>query len=280
MAVEIKHSFDMTRRSEYVMNPLDVYVDPLLDVRHEHKPVDDLVADMLSKPDGKTIKGQVVPITCRKNAKGFFTIICGRRRWEAICYINKNKLTPVPMAIRVIYIQADDIEALAMALSENFNRADMGPLDLAYSCKQFIRFGKDEAWIALNSGLFPNLANRVNGNEKHPELKKAIRQIKKWQALLTVGPAVEKALADGTVTESQAQHLAKLDKEHQSEALKKAERGELKPADIRVASDKPARLTTKQVKQELDDVISDGAIGDFKILKPMLDWLQNLRDRI
>ena len=279
MAVEVQHKFDMTRSSEYLMNPLDVFADPVLDVRHEHRPIDSMVADMLSKPDGKSIKGQISPITCRKNSKGFFTIICGRRRWESINFINKNNLTPVPMSIRVVYKQANDIEALAMALTENDERADLSPVDYGYTVKQYERFGKDEKWMALNGGFFPRLAERVADNEKHPELKKAIKQIKKWRALVDVSPEIEKAVVDGKLTETQAIHLTKLEKEQQETVLSKAEKGTLKPADLRAPSDKPVGINKKQIREELDGIVAEwAAVKD--VPKALINAIQKLRDRL
>ena len=71
-------------------------------------------------------KGIIQPIIVRtiKNVAGSYEIIAGERRWRAA---QAAELTDVP----VIVVEADDREALAFAIIENVQRADLNAIEEA-----------------------------------------------------------------------------------------------------------------------------------------------------
>lgn len=76
--------------------------------------------------DSIRAKGVIQPILVRaiRNVAGSFEIIAGERRWRAA---QAAELTEVP----VIVIEADDREALAVAIIENVQRADLNAIEEA-----------------------------------------------------------------------------------------------------------------------------------------------------
>lgn len=69
-------------------------------------------------------QGVIEPIVVRPRASGGFEIIAGERRWRAA---ERAGLMSVPAVVRDV----DDRQALAMALIENIQREDLGPLEEA-----------------------------------------------------------------------------------------------------------------------------------------------------
>ena len=120
-----------SRTSEYRLPPEAIQVKPELNGRYKLPEIDSLVADMLSKPDGHSIKGQVTPVVIRKDGTQP-VLVAGHRRYRAVQFINENNLAGAPMLLRCVYTQANDVEALAIAVSENRERVGVEPLDEAY----------------------------------------------------------------------------------------------------------------------------------------------------
>lgn len=83
-------------------------------------------ADLAELADSIRAKGILQPIIVRAIPKvaGSFEIIAGERRWRAA---QAAQLTEVP----VIVIEADDREALAFAIIENVQRADLNAIEEA-----------------------------------------------------------------------------------------------------------------------------------------------------
>ncbi len=83
-------------------------------------------ADLADLADSIRAKGILQPIIVRAIPKvaGSFEIIAGERRWRAA---QAAQLTEVP----VIVIEADDREALAFAIIENVQRADLNAIEEA-----------------------------------------------------------------------------------------------------------------------------------------------------
>jgi hypothetical protein len=179
-----------------------------------------------------------------------------------------------------VYLQVTkDVEALSIAVSENRDRVGMTLLDEAYCIKQFLRLGKDHEWIALYGGFFPKLIEKQtsdDGGKSQKELKQAIGWVKKREKLLNLAPEAGKALIDGTLKPSAAEHLAELEVSKQRDLV---EKGKVTAKDIRKAAGKVEKLSVKQVKNELDSVIADYATVKG-VPKELLDVLQSLRDRL
>jgi ParB-like chromosome segregation protein Spo0J len=266
-----------SRTTEYRFDPRAVIVQPELNGRHELPEIETLIADMLSKPDGKTIKGQTTPVIIRKDGDKP-VLVAGHRRLRAVLEINRRKLTPEPMQLRCSYMQLSEVEALAVAVTENRERCGVTPLDEAYNIKQFIRLGKDYEWIATRGGFFPLLrdTNRTDNGNYAKELKKAIAWIKKREKLLGLTEEAQKALSDGKLKPTAAEHLADLEASKQRDLLKK---GTPTDAEIREAQGKVTKLTPKQVREEIDTALSEWSTAKG-VPKELLDWLEQLKSRI
>jgi len=68
--------------------------------------------------------GLIQPITVRKIDGGYYQIIAGERRWRAA---RAAGLTEIPVRI----IEADDRQAMELALVENLQREDLNPIEEA-----------------------------------------------------------------------------------------------------------------------------------------------------
>ncbi len=75
--------------------------------------------------------GLLQPILVRKVEQGGYQIIAGERRWQACVAAGLKK---VPVRIR----QADDDEALELALIENIQRSDLNPIEEAYGYRRLM----------------------------------------------------------------------------------------------------------------------------------------------
>jgi ParB-like chromosome segregation protein Spo0J len=269
-------AFPGTRTSEYRIDPREIVIKPELNGRHELPEIESLIADMLSKPDGHTYKGQTTPVIIRKDGTKP-VLVAGHRRLRAVLEINKRKLDGDPWMLRCSYMQLTEVEALAVAVSENREREGVTPTDEAYCIKQFLRLGKDHEWIAIHGGFFPKLSAASLTENDRKEVKKAIAWVKKREKLLGLVPEAEKALSEGKLKPSAAEHLAELESEKQRELVKKET---TTSKDIAKASGKPEKLTLKQVREHIDDAISDGEVNDIKLEDGIIKWLMGLRDRI
>ena len=85
------------------------------------------------------------------------------------------------------------------------------------------------------------------------------------------------AVSKGKIKLSAAEHLSELEAEKQRSLVKA---GKTTNKDIQQASGKTLKLTTKQVKETLDNAVEDGEIKGQKIPKFVLDWLMDIRDKI
>ena len=76
-------------------------------------------------------QGLIEPIVVRARTAGDFEIIAGERRWRAA---QRAGLDTVPAVVR----DADDREAMAIALIENIQREDLNPLEEARALRRLI----------------------------------------------------------------------------------------------------------------------------------------------
>jgi len=266
------------RCNAYSIDPRQVVIQPELNGRHDLPEIETLIADILSKPDGMSIKGQTTPVIIRRDGTRP-VLVAGHRRLRAILEINKRKLTPEPLSLLCSYMQLTEVEALAVAVTENRERAAITPMDEAFCIKQFLRLGKDHEWIALHGGFFPQLAGssvKDNGAATS-ELKRAIAWVKKREKLLGLTEEAQEAVSKGEIKVSAAEHLSTLEAEKQRALVKE---GKTTNKDIQQASGKPSKLSLRELKDELDNIISDGEIDGQKIPKFVIEKLCLLRDKI
>jgi len=77
------------------------------------------------------VHGIIQPLTLRRLHEGKYQLIAGERRWRAA---QKAGLKSVPAYIRL----ADDQGMLEMAIVENIQRADLNPMEMAFSLQRLI----------------------------------------------------------------------------------------------------------------------------------------------
>ena len=89
-------------------------------------------------------KGVLQPILVRSHPKedGAWQIIAGERRWRAA---QQARLTSVPILVR----EMDDVAVFEVAIIENVQRADLGPLEEAEAYRVLMeRFGRTQDAVA------------------------------------------------------------------------------------------------------------------------------------
>jgi ParB family chromosome partitioning protein len=94
-------------------------------------------------------RGVLVPILVRPmpGAPGEYQIVAGERRWRAA---QRAGLHQVPVVVRS---DLDDLTVLEIAIIENVQRADLGPLEEAQGYKALIeRFGRTQDEVARTVG--------------------------------------------------------------------------------------------------------------------------------
>ncbi len=76
-------------------------------------------------------QGVIEPVVVRPRPAGGYEIIAGERRWRAA---QRAGLAEMPAVVR----EADDRQAIALALVENIQREDLGPLEEARALKRLL----------------------------------------------------------------------------------------------------------------------------------------------
>ena len=100
--------------------------------------------------------GLIQPITVRKLDEGYYPIIAGERRWRAA---RAAGLSEVPVRI----IEADDRQAMELALVENLQREDLNPIEEARGYRTLMQeYGLTQADAAAAVGKSrPAVANAL-----------------------------------------------------------------------------------------------------------------------
>ncbi len=137
-------------------------------------------------------KGLLQPILVRPLKKGY-EIVAGERRWRAAQLAG---LTEVPVVVRDL----SDQESLELAIIENLQREDLGPLEEARAFQQLIDFGltQDEAAKTVGKG--------------RTTVTNALR-------LLTLSDSGLRALESGSITAGHARAILAMPKDAQDWAL-------------------------------------------------------------
>lgn len=125
--------------------------------------------------------GVLQPIVVRPSAEGF-EVVAGERRWRAA---EAAGLRMVPAVVRSL----SDREALELALVENLQREDLGPLERARAYRRLVDdFGMTQEQVAVRVGKSqPSVANSVR--------------------LLQLPPQIQASLELGRITEGHARAL-------------------------------------------------------------------------
>ena len=123
--------------------------------------------------------GLVQPPTVRRNSAGRFELVAGERRLRAAQLAGWKK-------IRVTLVEADDLAAAAMTMTENLQREDLNPIEEAESYKTLQdKFNLTQAEVAERVGKGrATVANSVRLLELPDEVKGLLEA-----GLLSVGHA-------------------------------------------------------------------------------------------
>jgi ParB family transcriptional regulator, chromosome partitioning protein len=137
-------------------------------------------------------KGLLQPILVRPVKNGY-EIVAGERRWRAA---QRAGLNEVPVVLR----ELSDREALELAIIENLQREDLGPLEEARAFKQLLDYGmtQDEAAQSVGKG--------------RTTVTNALR-------LLTLPKNAMEALESGSITAGHARAILAMPEEAQDWAL-------------------------------------------------------------
>ena len=141
-------------------------------------------ADLSDLTDSIRAKGILQPIIVRAipHVAGSFEIVAGERRWRAA---QAAQLTEVP----VIVIEADDREALAFAIIENVQRADLNAIEEAMAYERL---------AAEFSYSQTDLSGVIGKSRSH---------VANTLRLLKLPPAVIDLVAAGTISAGHARAL-------------------------------------------------------------------------
>ena len=106
--------------------------------------------------DSITVHGVIQPLTVRETGNGYYQIIAGERRWRASRLAG---LSEIPAVI----IEADDREAMELALIENLQRQDLNPVEESLGYQALIsEYGLTQEEAAARVGKSrPAVANAL-----------------------------------------------------------------------------------------------------------------------
>ncbi len=113
--------------------------------------------------------GVIQPIVVRKKS-GFFELIAGERRLEAVKFLKWDK---IPAIVKNV----SDIDAFRMAVSENLKREDLNPLEVAGAIKNMKeRFHLTDKQVAEMLGMSrPQVTNYLRILKLPEAIKSALR---------------------------------------------------------------------------------------------------------
>ncbi|HSO80229.1 MAG TPA: ParB/RepB/Spo0J family partition protein [Chromatiaceae bacterium] len=121
--------------------------------------------------DSISAQGVIQPIVVRALSGGRYEILAGERRWRAS---QQAGLGEIPVVIR----EADDQSAMAIALIENIQRADLNPLEEASALQRLLgEFGLTHAQIAEAIGRSrASVTNLLRLLELNDDVKRALER--------------------------------------------------------------------------------------------------------
>jgi ParB family chromosome partitioning protein len=191
----------------YFFDPNDLVLvkdkdDLLYDARVEDAVNEDLVANLMYMPDGKTPIGIIEPVIGRRNGEsGKIEVVAGRDRVKAAREANRRFKSMGGPQIRVpVWIRRmDDSSVLASLVSENEHRRADSPLNRAKKLLRYMNLGHDEKEAAALFGVSEST-------------------VRNMLTLLDAPAAVRHALDSGKIVASAAYRLAR---EEPAEAKKK-----------------------------------------------------------
>jgi ParB family chromosome partitioning protein len=175
------------------------------------EPVDEIFAQQIARNGFQSI------IDVRKDGP-HLDVVAGRRRikaarraveirkeWELQGDVDMQALPPLLVECKVV--RGMDMQLVARMISENANRKDVEPIQMAEDLQNYMNMGATEDMAALAGG-------------------KTVAQLRTFLKLLDLAPQVQDAVRIGKISSSAAIHLADLEREEQVKELGKIEAGE------------------------------------------------------
>ena len=151
----------ITRANLYRILPQYIICDPADNSRRSaaRRPMDELVTSILER-------GQLEPITVRRDRDGSLRCVFGFRRVAAIAKINNERLMPAdrPEPIPVTYqiVAATDEQAFVRNLAENLVREDLSPMEKADAIDRLqVAFGRTGEQVAKIMGKSPGWVSQT-----------------------------------------------------------------------------------------------------------------------
>ena len=220
-------------------------------------------------------KGIIQPLLARPvpGDAGRFEIIAGERRWRAA---QRAGLHEVP----VLSIEADDREALELAIIENVQRSDLNPLEEAAGYEQLLDdFNYSQTDLARVVGKSRSHVTNSLRLLKLPESAKILLQAGKLSAghaRLLLTATEPEALAETII----AQNLSVRDVEQMLESVPETERAKGQGPRKREKPEKPA--DTRALEKSLRDALGieavitqkNGEAGELSLHYKTLDQLE------
>ena len=219
-------------------------------------------------------QGMMQPIVVRSRPAGGYELIAGERRWRAA---QKAGVDRIPAIVR----EADDREAMAMALIENIQRESLTPLEEAFGLSRLLQeFEMTHDEVAAAVG------------KSRPAVSNLLR-------LLDLGGVARELLQSGAIEMGHARALLPLDEMTQAQIARlAAEKGlsvrqteslvRRARADRKASTPRPRDPDTVRLERELSDrlgapvAISHTAKGKGRVVisYTTLDELDGILDRL
>ena len=212
MAPKRKTSIDEQRSTTFMVDPSK----PLIigfDTKHkrgEHplwqeralEAVDEILAQDIATNGFRSV------IQVRVDGSNY-EVVAGRRRVKAARRANEIRAAKgeSPLKIEVKVVRGTPLSLVGLMISENANRKDVAPLQMAEDLQKFLDMGATEQQTATAAG-------------------KTVAQLRSFLRLLDLDPQVQDAVRKSTISVSAAIRLAELGREDQVAELAKIGAGE------------------------------------------------------
>lgn len=122
-----------------------------------------------------TVRPRTVQLSLDSYANDGYEIVCGERRYRALCNLNAESPEQWPTISAIVREMTDD-EAFDAMITENLQRKDVDPMEEAYAFSQLIEKGNTAEEVAIRFGKSVRFVqDRVKLNNLIPELLLKVR---------------------------------------------------------------------------------------------------------
>lgn len=248
----------VTRSDIFLVDPRALIVDWKKNLSRggEEPPVDEALVELARdmKPrqgpgdaaDGSS--GQLNPILTRRLSDKRLEVVGGFRRMRAALWLIESGECP-DFKVKYVISTLSDVEAALTNLSENIQREDPKPIQLAHAVRSLTEdYGMDMATVA-------------------GRLKRSVGYLERLVGLVTLPTAIQQSVANGDTTVSAALELTRLDGDTQREVFDevKATGGKkVKAADVKKAARKKAEEKTGEATRQRRSLRDVEDFLDFK----------------